>query len=186
MTRILIDLQACQNESRFRGLGRYVKNMAREIAKIAAPGSVHLLLNSRFGHTILPLRQYFSDFVPDANIHVVELLDQADDRSERGRWRNDASALMREAYIEMLAPDVVFMPSFFEGFIDDVVLSVHRLSRVPVVATVGAFTWDSSMFPRKDRGCYDLPLNAKVRQRLQLGEGQRLDVTIDIDLMLHF
>jgi len=136
MTRILIDLQACQNESRFRGLGRYVKNMAREIAKIAAPGSVHLLLNSRFGHTILPLRQYFSDFVPDANIHVVELLDQADDRSERGRWRNDASALMREAYIEMLAPDVVFMPSFFEGFIDDVVLSVHRLSRVPVVATV--------------------------------------------------
>ncbi|MGB3329752.1 MAG: DUF1905 domain-containing protein [Thermomicrobiales bacterium] len=72
-----------------------------------------------------------------------------------------------------------------EDILDVVGVSLNPWGTVPVVATVGAFTWDSSMFPRKDRGCYDLPLNAKVRQRLQLGEGQRLDVTIDIDLMLH-
>jgi glycosyltransferase involved in cell wall biosynthesis len=136
MTRILIDLQACQNGSRFRGLGRYTKNLAREIAKQTEFGSVHLLLNGVFEHTILPLRQYFADFVPEQNIHVVQLLDRAKDCSEGGRWRKKASALLREAYIEMLAPNVIFHPSFFEGYNDDAVVSVHRLSSIPVVGVL--------------------------------------------------
>lgn len=136
MTRILIDLQACQNGSKFRGLGRYTKNMAREIAKQAELGSVHLLLSAVFQTSILPLRQYFSDFVPEQNIHVVQLLDRAEDCSESGRWRKKASALLREAYIEMLAPSVVFQPSFFEGYGDNAVISIHRLSSIPVVTVL--------------------------------------------------
>jgi hypothetical protein len=72
-----------------------------------------------------------------------------------------------------------------EEILDVVGVSLNPWGTVPVEATVGDFTWDSSMFPRKDRGVYDLPLNAKVRQRLKLTEGQRLQVTIDIDILLH-
>lgn len=72
-----------------------------------------------------------------------------------------------------------------EEILDVVGNSLNPWGTVPVDATVDGFTWDSSMFPRKDRGCYDLPLNAKVRQRLTLVEGQRLAVSIDIDLLLH-
>ena len=53
---------------------------------------------------------------------------------------------------------------------------------VPVNATIGDFTWASSMFPRKDRGCYDLPLNARVRRRLGIEDGQVVTVTIEIPL----
>lgn len=132
MTTILIDLQACQTESRYRGLGRYAMNMARELA-IAAPGRVHLLLNSAFPHSVLELRQYFGAFVADHDIHVVQMLRRANDSEPHRRWRNDASALLREAYIAMIAPDVVFCPSYFEGYVDDAVLSLNCISDVPVV-----------------------------------------------------
>ena len=72
-----------------------------------------------------------------------------------------------------------------EEILDVVGVSLNPWGTVPVTATVGDVTWESSMFPRKDRGCYDLPLNAKVRQRLVPEEGQVLDITIDIDILLH-
>ena len=134
MTRILIDLQPCQNESRFRGLGRYALNMAREIARLAG-ADVHLLLNDCFASTILPLRQVFGA-LPDHNIHSVHMLDRSGDSDPSHRWRYGASALLREAYIEMLAPDVVFVPSFFEGYGDEAALSIGRLSSVPTIVTI--------------------------------------------------
>lgn len=66
--------------------------------------------------------------------------------------------------------------------IDVVGTSLNPWGTVPVDVTIGDFTWDSSMFPRKDRGCYDLPLNTKVRKRLDLHDGQIVSVTIDIPL----
>lgn len=60
--------------------------------------------------------------------------------------------------------------------------SLNPWGTVPVTATVGSFTWESSMFPRKDRACYDLPLNAKVRKRTGLNDGDTVSVTIHIQL----
>jgi glycosyltransferase involved in cell wall biosynthesis len=135
VTKILIDLQACQNASRFRGLGRYARNMALEIA-LAGGNEVHILLNSAFPHTVLELRQRFCGLLPDENVHVVDMLDDASAQSERGQWRKSASELLREAYIEMLAPDVVFCPSFIEGFGDNLAVSLHRISTVPVAVAM--------------------------------------------------
>jgi hypothetical protein len=53
---------------------------------------------------------------------------------------------------------------------------------VPCEVTIDDFTWESSMFPRKDRACYDLPLNTRVRRRLKLADGQLVAVTIEIPL----
>ncbi|SFV26721.1 Glycosyltransferase involved in cell wall bisynthesis [Devosia crocina] len=136
MTKILIDLQSCQNASRFRGLGRYAKNMAREIAALAPAGSVHILLNSAFPHTLLAIRQNLADLVPEENIHVVSMLDLADDMQPRHQWRKQASALLREAYIDMLGPDVVFCPSFIEGYGDSMTVSLHRLAKVPTIVAI--------------------------------------------------
>ena len=139
MARILIDMQACQTESRFRGLGRYTDALARAIAAQAGADEIHLLVNSAFPETLAAIRQEFDPLVGAGNIHVVDLLDQCEDRAPRLRWRHHASALLREAYIDMIAPDVVFCPSFFEGYIDPAVLSIGRLASVPVVTTVHDF-----------------------------------------------
>ena len=60
--------------------------------------------------------------------------------------------------------------------------SLNPWGTVPVTVTANDFTWESSMFPRKERNCYDLPLNAKVRKRLGLEAGYRLAVTIEVPL----
>ena len=60
--------------------------------------------------------------------------------------------------------------------------SLNPWGTVPVDATIGEFTWASSMFPRKERKCYDLPLNAKVRKRVKLQAGTIISVTIDVPL----
>ncbi len=62
--------------------------------------------------------------------------------------------------------------------------SLNPWGTVPVDATIGDFTWASSMFPRKERKCYDLPLNAKVRKRAGLQAGNIISVTIDIPLAM--
>ncbi len=44
--KILIDMQACQNGSRFRGIDRYTTGIVTEILKQAQPKhECHLLLN---------------------------------------------------------------------------------------------------------------------------------------------
>lgn len=60
--------------------------------------------------------------------------------------------------------------------------SLNPWGTVPVDATIGGFTWASSMFPRKERTCYDLPLNAKVRKRVGVQAGNIISVTIEIPL----
>ncbi len=84
------------------------------------------------------------------------------------------------------APAAVYfvsLPTDMSAEILDLVgQSLNPWGTVPVDATIGDFTWDSSVFPRKDRGCYDLPLNAKVRKRLGLQAGNVISVTIEITL----
>ncbi len=75
----------------------------------------------------------------------------------------------------------VSLPGEMSADILDLVgISLNPWGTVPVDATIGTFTWVSSMFPRKDRQCYDLPLNAKVRKRTGLQGGDIVSVTIEI------
>lgn len=77
----------------------------------------------------------------------------------------------------------VSLPGDMSAEILDVIgTALNPWGTVPVDATIGDVTWYSSMFPRPDRGCYDLPLNARVRKRLGLEAGQRIAVTIAIPI----
>ena len=77
----------------------------------------------------------------------------------------------------------VSLPKEMSAEILDLVgASLNPWGTVPVDATVGDYTWYSSMFPRKDRRCYDLPLNGKTRKHTGLKEGDMVTVTIDIPL----
>ena len=83
-------------------------------------------------------------------------------------------------------PGVVYfvsLPTEMSAEILDLIgQSLNPWGTVPVDATIGAHTWASSMFPRKERQCYDLPLNAKVRKRVGLQAGNVISVAIEIPL----
>src|SRR5215207_7562056 len=72
-------------------------------------------------------------------------------------------------------------PEISADILDLVGTSLNPWGTVPVDAIIDDFAFYTSMFPRKDRGCYDLPLNGKVRKRLQLNDGDMVTVTIEID-----
>lgn len=69
-----------------------------------------------------------------------------------------------------------------EEILDVIGNSLNPWGTVPVRVTSGDFNWESSMFPRKERKCYDLPLNARIRKKFQIEDGQVIAFTIEIDL----
>lgn len=75
-------------------------------------------------------------------------------------------------------------PELSDDILDLVGTSLNPWGTVPLHATINDFTFYTSMFPRKDRGCYDLPLNARVRKRLRIAEGDIVMVRIEIDAPL--
>jgi hypothetical protein len=85
-------------------------------------------------------------------------------------------------------PNAVYFVSLPQAMSEDILdlvgISLNPWGTVPVDATIDDFTWYSSMFPRKDRNCYDLPLNGKVRKRLKLEAGQIVTVSIEISLTM--
>lgn len=83
-------------------------------------------------------------------------------------------------------PNAVFfvsLPAEMSAEILDLVgLALNPWGTVPVEATIADVTWRSSMFPRSERGCYDLPLSAKIRKRLGIGDGDIISVTVEVPL----
>lgn len=53
---------------------------------------------------------------------------------------------------------------------------------IPVRATVGKTSWDTSVFPDKKRKAYILPLKAAVRKAEDVGRGDQIKVSLKIVL----
>ena len=51
-----------------------------------------------------------------------------------------------------------------------------------VTATIGSTTWRTSIFPDTKSGAFLLPLKADVRQRENIGAGDRVAVAVEIEL----
>src|SRR5689334_12575822 len=51
-----------------------------------------------------------------------------------------------------------------------------------VTATIGGTTWRTSIFPDTTSGAFILPLKAEVRRREGVGAGDRVKVSVEIEL----
>jgi hypothetical protein len=83
-------------------------------------------------------------------------------------------------------PNEVFFVSLPRDVSDDILdlvgTSLNPWGTVPCRVIHGDASWESSMFPRKDLQCYDLPLNAAIRKRHGFVAGMVLTLTIEIEL----
>ncbi len=135
--RLVIDLQGAQTESRFRGIGRYSMALTRAIIRSRGGHEVIVILNGRLRDSIEPIRSSLADMLPKENIRVwyaggpVQLSDPAN------ASRYKAAAVLRDGFIESLAPDVVHVSSLFEGFTDEAVaLGSSQSGLIPTVVTL--------------------------------------------------
>lgn len=134
--RIVIDLQGVQSESRYRGIGRYSLALAQSVARQARGHEVHLALNGVFGDTIREIRAAFDGLVPAANIHIWHVPMPVMGKDPENAARRNRACLIREAALAALEPDLVFVSSLFEGYLDNSVVSVGRLTGVPTAVAL--------------------------------------------------
>jgi glycosyltransferase involved in cell wall biosynthesis len=126
--RLVIDLQGAQCDSRFRGIGRYSLSLALAMARNAKNHDVWLALNSAFPQSILDLRQTFDGLVDPAQIRIFNNSGHTAEVVPDNAWRVRTSERMREHFLEQLKPDVIHVPTLFEGYGDDAVTSVGSYS----------------------------------------------------------
>ncbi|MDR3569726.1 MAG: glycosyltransferase [Syntrophobacteraceae bacterium] len=134
--RIAIDLQGTQTGSRERGIGRYSLALTKAILRNAQEHEIVIALNGLFASTIEPIRAEFDGLLPPENIRVWSAPGPV---HHDNSWRRKAAELVREAFLAKLEPDVVHIPSLFEGWGwgDNAVTSVALFARaIPTAVTI--------------------------------------------------
>ena len=147
--RIVIDMQGAQTESRVRGIGRYSLAFAQALARNRGNHEIVLALNDLFADTVEPLRAAFQGLLPQRDIRVWSAPGPVREVTPGNGGRRRVAALIREAFLMSLKPDVVHLSSMFEGYPDDAVTSIGELdSTTPVSVTL------YDLIPLVNADCY--------------------------------
>ncbi len=133
MTRIVIDLQAAQNESRFRGIGRYASQFTKALIIEARQRGIDVIiaLNGAFPESLLPLRAEFGTLLPQSAIRVWEGLARVNYFDPTSSGRRQCAEYIRETFLASLDPDMIVITDFFSGLVEDSVSSIDTSSRLP-------------------------------------------------------
>jgi len=145
--RIVIDLQACQSESRFRGIGRYSMSLALAITRNAGIHEIWLVLNSALPEAIPAIRAAFDSLVPSEHIRVFDIPGPVAEMDPNNAWRAMAAQKIREQFIFSLKPDIVHVSTLIEGWLDDLVSSVSAFE-VPIPTSVTLYDLIPYIYPK--------------------------------------
>jgi glycosyltransferase involved in cell wall biosynthesis len=133
--RLVVDLQGAQGPtSRFRGIGRYSRELALAMARHPGPHELVVALNGN-----LPaddLLAGFAPLLPPENIRAWFSPGRTAESDATATGRRDAAAVLRAEFLAGLQPDLVHVSSLFEGSSDDVMTRwPSNRARLPMVAT---------------------------------------------------
>jgi len=131
--RIVIDFQAGQTNSRFRGIGRYSTEFVKALIR-QTDDEIILALSGAFPHTIEPIRAEFDGLLPQASIRIW-YSPEPTERSEDATSRREVASIMREFFLRSLEPDLIIVCSVFEGLSDAAIVTVkNHVHDVPTAA----------------------------------------------------
>ncbi len=125
--RVLIDLQGCQTESRFRGIGRYSLSLAQAMARNAGEHEIWVAVNASFPEGIEEIRAGLQGLVAPERIRAFHTLREVGWPHREDAWRREASERMWETFLQGLQPDIVHVSSLFEGSQGGAVTSIGKL-----------------------------------------------------------
>lgn len=121
--RILFDIQALQNESRSRGIGRYVRNFLDALSQ-RNDLEVVALLNGAFPKTLDDLHKDVAQRIGDDKVLVWRGLPDCAEKSANNASRVQFNRFLYEEFLASLDFDVLLVGSIFDGFNDDTVVSL--------------------------------------------------------------
>ncbi|WP_413732438.1 glycosyltransferase family 4 protein [Sodalis sp. RH20] len=122
---ILIDVQGLQTQSKFRGIGRSTLAMSRAIIRNAGENRVSILVNGIFPiDNIEETRHLYQDILPAEEIFTFSAHGPVVACHAENQWRHQTAEECRNIAIANINPDIVFVISFFEGHVDDYIVSI--------------------------------------------------------------
>lgn len=138
--RVIIDLQACQSGSRYRGIGRYSMSLAKAMLDCLLRNGheVIVALNESFHGEAHQVESELGRFSSSIRVYRFSILSPCAAKYEENSWRQMASRLLREHALASLEPDVVHVATLLaDGWEDDAVASVGAFPtlHVPTVLT---------------------------------------------------
>lgn len=72
---------------------------------------------------------------------------------------------------------------YVDGEVKDKIVKVakkHHMGMIKVRATIGATSWDTSIFPHKKEDCYLLPIKKSVREKEDIFDGDEITITLNL------
>lgn len=137
--RVVLDFQACQSASRYRGIGRGSWSLMIGMAKILLDRDheVICLLSNGLEQGLEHLSADILEFAPGVRIVCFNVPSPCAAYDECNAWRQMAARMLREQAIACLEPDFVHIPALLaDGWGDDAVGSIGELGvYVPVSIT---------------------------------------------------
>lgn len=122
--RIVIDMQAVQNNSKDRGIGRYVRSLVDALLQHAEEHEIILVFNGIFVETLESLLNEYAKRLPEHHLIVCDMLDAVDHFNQAHSLSRQLSELLKEYTIAKLEPDLFLVGSLFEGGVDNTVVSI--------------------------------------------------------------
>jgi glycosyltransferase involved in cell wall biosynthesis len=124
--KIVIDMQGAQTDSRYRGIGRYTCSLIQALVRNSSHHDIVLVFNGLFEETLDPVRKVFEGLLPPGKIVFWTAPGPVGTHDPGNKGRQQIAAILREAFIASLSPDVVIISSFFEGYVDNAVTSLRQ------------------------------------------------------------
>ncbi len=122
---ILIDVQGYQSESKVRGIGRSTLAMSRAIIENAGEHRVSILINGMYPiDNINDVKMAYRDLLTDEDMFIFSAVAPTAYRHIENHGRSKAAQAARDIAIANIAPDIVYVISFFEGHSDSYTVSI--------------------------------------------------------------
>ncbi|BCL45858.1 hypothetical protein OIPHN260_53610 (plasmid) [Enterobacter roggenkampii] len=122
---ILIDVQGYQSESKFRGIGRSTLAMSRAIIENAGEHRVSILINGMYSiENINDVKMAYRDLLTDEDMFIFSAVAPTAYCNIDNHGRSKAAQAARDIAIANIAPDIVYVISFFEGHGDSYTVSI--------------------------------------------------------------
>lgn len=136
MMRFVVDMQGAQTESRFRGIGRYTMDFVHALLRNRGEHEILLALSGLLPDSIDRIRTAFADQLPQENMLVWSAPGPVKGLDPDNLLSFQVAALLREAFLASLKPDVIHVTSLFEGFMDDAVTSIGFFGNYSPVSVI--------------------------------------------------
>jgi len=116
--RLWIDGQCLQTASKFRGIGRYVQQFVRGLARDHPKVDISISFNAALPDEAIAARDAVTAWIKPRNIHVWQGTAEAGEAPHGYTARRKLSELALAHHVACLQPDIALSASPFEGMVD--------------------------------------------------------------------